>query len=413
MTDVQTSNALEEIEPSVALNETPADDIPSPKPATKSDCEVLTSGEQYWKNRYDWLLSSGYKLGPRYHPDWKPSWKGDDWYNAEDALFTQRDAINYAERVSDGTMVALKKLVTPTNERELSLITMLSQDASDPDNHCVPILDTLTLPSTFEDSSSVKIIAMPLLHSWNEPPFSSVGEAVDFIRQMFKGLKYLHDREIAFRDISPTNVMMDASAMFPEMWHPCQESMRLDYTGASTAKYTRTRRPPKYYYVDFGLSRQYDDETERLETALEGTDLSAPELQLLQAYEPFALDIYCLGNFLQGTFTKGNPGGDSYAGSGRFQFLAPLLESMVHEDPRKRPTINAAVSQLQKAIDTLSIRDLRSHCPREDAEDYNLAGKAVRSMVHWTHQLANIVRGLPPIPVHKSSSPTSTSTIPK
>jgi hypothetical protein len=33
--------------------------------------------EEIWVTLYPFLLSRGYKLRPRYHPEWVPSWTGD------------------------------------------------------------------------------------------------------------------------------------------------------------------------------------------------------------------------------------------------------------------------------------------------------------------------------------------------
>ena len=42
--------------------------------------DKLREGEVYWRDRYDWLLESGYALRPRYRPGWVPSWKATDGY---------------------------------------------------------------------------------------------------------------------------------------------------------------------------------------------------------------------------------------------------------------------------------------------------------------------------------------------
>ena len=36
--------------------------------------QLLDLSEIFWRDQYDWLLKSGYKLRPRYHPNWAPSW---------------------------------------------------------------------------------------------------------------------------------------------------------------------------------------------------------------------------------------------------------------------------------------------------------------------------------------------------
>ena len=46
----------------------------------------LSDSELWWRDRYRELESRGYKLRPRYHPDWEPSWKrsGLDFFRVED-----------------------------------------------------------------------------------------------------------------------------------------------------------------------------------------------------------------------------------------------------------------------------------------------------------------------------------------
>ena len=37
---------------------------------------LLSAEELFWRDHYEWLQRSGYRLRPRYAPDWVPSWKG-------------------------------------------------------------------------------------------------------------------------------------------------------------------------------------------------------------------------------------------------------------------------------------------------------------------------------------------------
>ena len=58
---------------------------------------------------------------------------------------------------------------------------LFSEDSrkNDADNHAVPILDV------FEDcqEANASFIVMPLLHRLDQPPFSDVGDAIDFVSQ--------------------------------------------------------------------------------------------------------------------------------------------------------------------------------------------------------------------------------------
>lgn len=44
--------------------------------ATEEGLYSLLGGEIPWKKRYHDLEQRGYRLRPRYHPDWSPSWTG-------------------------------------------------------------------------------------------------------------------------------------------------------------------------------------------------------------------------------------------------------------------------------------------------------------------------------------------------
>lgn len=87
-----------------------------------------------------------------------------------------------ATRISDGTLVSLKKVSATVHPHEVDIGRFLCSEevASHPENHCVPLWDVLEDPS--EDK--VLILVMPLLRSCNDPEFETIGEVVDFIRQL-------------------------------------------------------------------------------------------------------------------------------------------------------------------------------------------------------------------------------------
>ena len=47
---------------------------------------TLFDSELWWRNQYLEIENHGYRLRPRYHPDWVPSWKksGRDFFTTED-----------------------------------------------------------------------------------------------------------------------------------------------------------------------------------------------------------------------------------------------------------------------------------------------------------------------------------------
>ena len=66
---------------------------------------------------------------------------------------------------------------------------------------------------------------------------------------------------------------------------------------------TRTSRPPKYYITDFGMSVQYSsDDPHPTETSPDGGDRTVPEFNNstdLVEHDPFAVDIYTVGNVVK------------------------------------------------------------------------------------------------------------------
>ena len=48
--------------------------LPTERKQQGFDPTKLKHGEVFWRDHYKWLEASGYRLRPRYKPDWKPSW---------------------------------------------------------------------------------------------------------------------------------------------------------------------------------------------------------------------------------------------------------------------------------------------------------------------------------------------------
>jgi hypothetical protein len=70
-------------------------------------------------------------------------------------------------------------------------------------------------------------------------------------------------------------------------------------------KLTATQRLPHYYFIDFGLSRQYPSR-DAMDEPLPGGDGSAPEHQSrpLRVCNPFHTDIYYIGNVIRKEFME-------------------------------------------------------------------------------------------------------------
>jgi len=333
-------------------------------------------------------------LRPRYKPDWKPSWLGTNKYykECEDGLSTLAPTVMDATRLSDGLLVTLKAIDTVLHPFEIEIAQFLSseQPEQEPRNHCVRILEVLQDPI----DSKLSIIVMPLLKPFRDPDFLTFGEVVAFFKQVVEGLRFMHDRHVAHRDISVLNVMMDAMPMYSgKLWHPRMPVYNRDLSGAAE-HLSRTERPIKYLYIDFGLSRKYDpaDGPPR-ELPILGGDKSVPEFQgdgYDVASDPFRTDIYYLGNLMRITFL------DEYRG---FGFMKQLVADMVQDDPEKRPTIAEVAARFDKTCRRLSWWKLRA---RLVAKDETGLERAVLGTLHFFQTAKFVAKRLPSVPIPSS-----------
>jgi hypothetical protein len=96
----------------------------------------------------------------------------------------QPNPVMDATRISDGKTVMLKRIKYLEHPFEIEINQLFSTQpqASDPRNHCVPILEVLKDPED-EDSS---ILVMPFLRPYYDPKFDTYGEAVECFRQLFE-----------------------------------------------------------------------------------------------------------------------------------------------------------------------------------------------------------------------------------
>jgi len=188
--------------------------------------------------------------------------------------------------------------------------------------------------------------------------------------------------------------MADTLRLFKSPPHPCHPWMKRDYTGRTSKPASRTRKPVKYYLIDFDLSNFYPPEdAPHFERPPWGGDKTVPEFLMPNAppCDPFPVDVYCLGNAIRRNFVDGEENW-SKARKG-FEFIRELISDMVNENPRKRPTMTEVVSRFDDIVKGLSTRQLRS--PIVNVDD---SPEMFRSIAHWTKQLLYTVRRLPAIP---------------
>ena len=105
------------------------------------------------------------------------------------------------------------------------------------------------------------------------------------------------------RDMVSANLMMSTREMWPEPYHIMRPYMDPTFTKMVKEPRTRTSRPPKYYIVIAGTSVQYRPGIPNpIAWYYDGHDKTVPELfgeWVAGSYDPFPVDIYCIGNVIQ------------------------------------------------------------------------------------------------------------------
>ncbi|KAG8954541.1 hypothetical protein FRC03_011438 [Tulasnella sp. 419] len=326
------------------------------------DSRQLTESEQKWVQRYQFLEENGYRLRPRYRPGWKPSWVSEDGVQDEDAFFAAEDSIIIsraflldAERMSDNKTVILKHTKAETPEIPIGQYLSSPDLQAHPHNHSIPLLDVLKDPS---DPEHVFLV-FPLLRPITFPRFATVGECLDFMKQMLEGLCFLHEHEIAHRDCATPNIMMDARLMFPKGWHAINMA-RLPDGKPSDRGITRTEAGyVRYYFIDFG----YSSKGEYSVHGQNGIE-RAPELETGDKvpYDPFKLDIYMLGLTFKDAILNRTRGAEFIVG--------PMVQFMLLKAPHRRPTPEECLERLEALERKLSTRAkerrLRIYEPKEE-----------------------------------------------
>ncbi|KAJ3813042.1 hypothetical protein F5876DRAFT_36009 [Lentinula aff. lateritia] len=308
----------------------------------------INFAEQFWVEHSTWLESVGYRLRARYQPNRPPPQP----LTLTEALFdpdelSSQGSIMDGIRISDNEPVMLKTVSRITHPQEVRIGLYFSNKdmASDPRNHCVPIYDVFPVPNNEMD-----IIVMPVLRPFDNPEFDTVGEVIAFIQQLFEGIQFMHEHLVAHGDCTAMNIMMDGSQMYPKGWSSLDPSQARDnpFRAAKRAGF-RMQFWPKYYLIDFGLSHMYSKKSTvpPLERILRGGDKSAPEhAPKYKHANPFPTDIYYIGNLVRENFTERSD--SSFCK--RFAFLKPLVDSMIQDDPVKRPIIDEVVMQLDAVV---------------------------------------------------------------
>ena len=85
--------------------------------------------------------------------------------------------------------------------------------------------------------------------------------------------------------------------MYPKGFHPASQNKEPDFSRMAEPRRGRTANDIKYIFIDFGISSQSNSlEKRELEVGYIAQDPTIPELSDDIPYDPFAVDVYALGN---------------------------------------------------------------------------------------------------------------------
>ncbi|KAK0239349.1 hypothetical protein EDD85DRAFT_1003614 [Armillaria nabsnona] len=274
--------------------------------------------DQFWVDTRHFLEQPGFRLPPKFNPGWEPT-----------------NAVEERQAISRLTSVEIRSLVF-----EISVLFSSPPLSLDSRNHNIPILEVLRYDNH-------AILALPILRLFWVPPFDTVGEVVECFRQVF---------EVLQSDRTLMNIMMDPTKMYTKGFLAERPFMKIDCSGLVSPSCTHAACWPRYYLIDFGHARRYDPaDSIPNEWILRGADKTAPKHCNPEApmeCNPFPTDIFYLGNMFRehilDTKEHCNP---TRIG---LDFLRPLVEDIVKENPSGRPTIDDVVIRFHALRKSLS-----------------------------------------------------------
>ncbi|KAJ6621031.1 kinase-like domain-containing protein [Mycena sp. CBHHK59/15] len=318
-------------------------------PTEKPTSSPYFGDEKWWVKNQPFILSRGYKLRPRYEPNWVPSWtiKEDPNEEYEDFIpsYISTPALD-AVRVSDGEKVVLKRV--PTTGEELRIAMLLSSPhlRSDPRNRTIPILEVI--PVVHE---SWTLLVMLYCRRFDDPPFHCRAEFIEAMQQFLEGLQFMHDHNISHFDIAPQNLMMDETRVVPAGSHFLRPRTHSGFIHLFRWNNRCSVGPVDYYYIDFGLSMHFPGGHATASTVgTLRTFPTIPELSKTESYNPFKVDVYQLGLTMQKSI-------ETYWALSDFR---PVAAAMMNPNPQNRPTPAESLAQLNSIAARMSSRTLRA-----------------------------------------------------
>ncbi|TRM57430.1 hypothetical protein BD626DRAFT_615201 [Schizophyllum amplum] len=233
-------------------------------PATKeTDLPVL----RIWAELRPYLYTKGYEIPE----DIASPWLGSLYLGGKDHVIP-KDGSNAirASRRRDAATVIVKIIMQPSRELEIHQY-LLGPDLRDhPHNHTVPIIDSFPfIRYTGDQYLDWMIIVEPMIHKRfiDYSILQMHGEVLVGIRQALEGLAFMHLNHVAHGDICNANMYSMSGTDF--------KNGVPAYSGAPSWTF-RVWRPPRVFYLDFGLSVKIINDASRTRAVPTVAALSCP-----------------------------------------------------------------------------------------------------------------------------------------
>ncbi|KDQ14225.1 hypothetical protein BOTBODRAFT_353868 [Botryobasidium botryosum FD-172 SS1] len=206
------------------------------------------------------------------------------------------------------------------NSEEYRILRVLSKE---PQLFSAESFGCVVPPLDFLETDEHCFVVMP---RWGDsatwPWFSTIREALCYMRCLLKGLCFLHERLIAHRDIKLSNVLMNHTGRFEDVYeNPLRTQLRHEgralyalFDFDCAVMFPRTSRPAERRLPGH-------------ESFIGGGNFSYDTAQGELDYDPFAYDVAALGQFFCENFQQLTP---------ITHFLAPFLDRMMTRDIAKR-----------------------------------------------------------------------------
>ncbi|KAI5885425.1 kinase-like protein [Schizophyllum commune H4-8] len=233
-------------------------------------------------------------------------------------------------------MVIIKAVHVESSE--WMIIGYLSTGArrKDPRNHTIPLVEII------HAGEYVFIVQACWDYSWGFPPFDSVKSRLDWAHQLLRGLCFMHELGISHGDIHSANVLWNHDGARPSSFleDPCPK--------------LHSTFDARYAFIDFGAAIHSLDEADRYATprTYPPEEYAAPEQILEIPIDRFAADVYNLGRVMEkelySALKQRHP--VAHEMLARAHKYAELIQTMVTELPKERPSVQQALVALQKII---------------------------------------------------------------